>query len=150
MFQIDGGVTASLSGLTISGGLATGHNGGGLLNYGTARLTDCTLSGNYAYAQDANPHDYTLVGGYGGGLDNLGTANLTGCTISGNSAVHGSGGGLDNSGTANLTDCTLSGNYAPTAPAWTIPARPAWPTARSPATSPAPTAAALKAAARLR
>ena len=34
MFQVDTGVTASISGLTITGGSATG-NGGGLYNYGT-------------------------------------------------------------------------------------------------------------------
>ena len=45
VFQVDSGVTASISGLTISGGSAAG-NGGGLANYGTATLTDCTISGN--------------------------------------------------------------------------------------------------------
>ena len=48
MFQVDGGVTASISGLTITGGNATG-NGGGLYNHGgTLTLTDCTVSGNSA------------------------------------------------------------------------------------------------------
>ncbi len=50
VFQVDPGVTASISGLTISGGSAVG-NGGGLANYGTATLTDCTLSGNTAPEQ---------------------------------------------------------------------------------------------------
>ncbi len=45
VFQVDGGVTASISGLTISGGSAVGKSGG-LVNYGTATLTDCTFSGN--------------------------------------------------------------------------------------------------------
>ena len=50
VFQVDEGVTASISGLTISGGsMSTGDgDGGGLANYGTATLTDCTLSGNTA------------------------------------------------------------------------------------------------------
>ena len=44
VFQIDGGVTSSISGLTISGGKTTG-NGGGLTNYGgTLTLTNCTVS----------------------------------------------------------------------------------------------------------
>src|SRR5262249_15907987 len=33
VFQVDGGVTASISGMTITGGSTTG-NGGGLINYG--------------------------------------------------------------------------------------------------------------------
>ena len=74
VFQVDAGVTASISGLTITGGTTTG-NGGGLYNDGgTATLTDCTVSGNSA-SDD------------GGGLYNrLGTTTLTDCTVSGNSA----------------------------------------------------------------
>jgi fibronectin-binding autotransporter adhesin len=45
VFQVDPGVTASISGLTISGGSWAGP-GGGMANYGTATLTDCTVSGN--------------------------------------------------------------------------------------------------------
>jgi hypothetical protein len=92
VFQVDNGVTASLSGLTITGGHASNHNnGGGVYNFGTTTLTGCTISGNSA----AN---------YGGGLDNAksGTATLTDCTLSGNSAVN-NGGGLVNFGTATLT-----------------------------------------------
>ena len=47
VLYVASGVTASISGLTISGGSTTGGNGGGLANYGTATLTDCTFSGNY-------------------------------------------------------------------------------------------------------
>ena len=76
-------------------------NGAGLANYGTATLTDCTLSGN-----SGSPYSGAA------GVFNSGTANLTmtDCTVSGNSGF--GTGGLANSGTANLTDCTLSGNYA--------------------------------------
>ena len=99
---IDGGiatsqrVTATLSGLTISGGSLS--YGGGLDNEGNVTLTDCTLSGNFASEK-------------GGGLYNgtNDTVTLTGCTISGNSAA-GNGGGLFNKGTAKLVDCTISGN----------------------------------------
>ena len=100
VFDVDNGVTASISGLTISDGSTWSGNGGGLANYGTATLTDCTLSGNFA--------------SHGGGVCNSGYANLTmtDCTVSGNYAYGSSGGGVWNSGTAslNLTDCTLSGN----------------------------------------
>ena len=98
VFAVDADVTASISGLTITGG--NGGEGGGLYvaYHGTADLTDCTLSGNSAQEQ-------------GGGLSNAGTANLTNCTLSGNSAGT-NGGGLENGGTASLTNCTVSGNTA--------------------------------------
>ena len=96
VFQVDGGVTASISGLTITGG--SDSNGGGLDNYGgNLTMTGCTVSGNSA-------------GSYGGGLysNSSGTTTLTDCTVSGNSAGYGAG--LWNSGTATLTDCTVTGN----------------------------------------
>jgi hypothetical protein len=99
VFEVESGVTASISGVTISRGSTTGP-GGGLENYGAATLTGCTISGNSAG-----------IDGDGGGLENDGTATLTGCTISGNSAGD-VGGGLDNKGTMTLTNCTVSGNSA--------------------------------------
>ena len=134
VFQVDAGVTASLSGLTISDGQALGI-GGGLVNFGTATLTDCTSSDNTVvntpqvggYGGSANGGgvfnagtailtltDCTFSGnsdagdGGGGGVDNNGAASLTDCTFSDNNGTHG--GGVSNSGTATLTDCTLSGN----------------------------------------
>ena len=101
VFQIDGGVTASISGLTITGGSGGNDSGGGLENKGTLSLTDCTVSGNSA-------------GSGGGGMANYGTATLANCTVSGNSTSRPYlfGGGLWNTGTATLTDCTVSGNSA--------------------------------------
>jgi len=129
VFQVGGGVTASISGLafsdygsgseysngvvlsnsgvltldhcTISGSSASFNYASGLYNRGTVNLTDCTVSGG---ASQAN----------GGGVSNSGTANLTGCKISGSSAVIARGGGVYNSHTGNLTltDCTVSGNSA--------------------------------------
>src|SRR5262249_49624226 len=72
VFQIDNGVTASLSGLTISGG--TADRGGGVLNLaqGNLTLTNCTLSGNTATK--------------GGILATYGTALLNDCILAGNTA----------------------------------------------------------------
>jgi hypothetical protein len=124
VFQVDNLVTASISGLTISGGNAGFFgSGGGLLNSGTATLTKCTISGNSAgyggglYTRSggaATLTNCTISGnsaGSGGGLLNSGTATLTNCTISGNAGYY-SGGGLFNNGTATLTGCTISGNSA--------------------------------------
>ena len=113
VFQVDGGVTASISGMTITGGNA-GYNsyGGGLANYGTASLTNCTVSGNTANGFSGFSFNS------GGGVENYGGATLTmtGCTVSGNSAAaayfggSGYGGGVDNGGTATLANCTISKN----------------------------------------
>ncbi len=119
VFQVGGGVTATLSGLTLSGG-STAGDGGGLFNEGTTTLTDCTISGNVAYDGGGliNYTALSLTGctlsgnvtyNAGGGALNFGALSLTGCTLSGNVA-YGGGGGLVNLGTANLTGCTISGN----------------------------------------
>jgi fibronectin-binding autotransporter adhesin len=99
-FQIDPGVTATLSGLTITGG-STSETGGGVVNNGTIALYGTTVSGNTAKYG-------------GGGLSNYGTATLTDCTISGNSAWDDGGGGLQSDGTITLTGCTITGNTGDT------------------------------------
>ena len=103
VFEVDQNVTASLSGLTITGGGGTADRGGGLLNLGTLTLTNCNISGNST--------SKATFPGSGGGLANFGTAILSGCTISGNTATS-DGGGLANLGTLTLTNCTVSGNTA--------------------------------------
>jgi len=127
-FEVGGGVTASISGLTFADGGSGSEYGAykvwGLSNGGVLALDNCTISGSPNYAGGMSNFgtvdltDCTISGGRvngkGGGMYNSGTANLTGCTISGNSAVGGSGGGVFNSRTGNLTltDCTVSGNSA--------------------------------------
>ncbi len=103
VFQVDPGVTASLSGLTITGGGGTADRGGGVLDLGNVSLTNCMITGNTASSR-------------GGGLADYGTANLTNCTVSGNKAS-GNGGGVfsynsSGGGSASLTDCTVTGNAA--------------------------------------
>jgi hypothetical protein len=98
VFQVDGMVKASISGMTITGGKVVGFGayGGGVENHGTLALTNCTVSGNTAGAI--------------GGVFNSGTATLTNCTVSGNSAHNGGGVWNAYGGTATLTNCTVSGN----------------------------------------
>ena len=114
MFQVDACVTASISGLTISGGSADRYGGrqAVALQLRHATLTDCTVTGNSRPASAAacsTPATLTLTRlhrsaatrrPHGGGLladDRLGILNN--CTVSGNSARHigGSGGGLSTS-----------------------------------------------------
>ncbi len=108
VFQVDPGVTASISGLTITGGGGTADRGGGLLNLARANLTltNCTVSGNTAKYYNNQAYQ-----GNGGGLANYGTATLTDCTVSGNTA-NANGGGLANDGMATVKYCTFSGNNA--------------------------------------
>jgi hypothetical protein len=115
--QVDAGVTASISGLTLVGGLGVGSSGhgygGALANYGTATLTGCTISSSGVFNSSMGNltlADCTQHGNDAVGVSNSGTANLTDCTVSGNSAEVGAG--LNNYGTAKLTGCTVSGNSA--------------------------------------
>lgn len=123
---IDAGVTATLSGITVTRGVegaisnngtlvfkngtisnSTGSTGsGGLHNAGTATLTNVTVSGNTAY--------------YGGGILNPGSITLTNVTLSGNTStgvpqIYGSAGaGIYSAGTAKLINVTSSGNTGTT------------------------------------
>ncbi len=96
VFEINSGVTVSMSALTITGGLA--QSGAGVHNRGgTLTMNDCTISDNTSTAG-------------GGGLGGIGTLTMTNCTVSGNTAI-GDGGGMNiYGGTAALTNVTLSEN----------------------------------------
>jgi len=104
---IDAGVTARVSGLTITGGTdpASGTGGGGIVNNGTLTVANCSITGNSA-----------LDGTGGGGIVNNGTLTVANCSITNNSAPDGSGGGINNngSGTVTVTGSTIANNSAPT------------------------------------
>ena len=99
MFQVDGGVTATLAGLTISGGSA--GNGGGIANDGTLTVTDTTIEDNTAMY-------------FGGGIFNGGTLTITGSAIESNTITNSccgaAGGGVYNFGTMTVSDSTVTGN----------------------------------------
>ena len=81
VFYVNSGVSATFTGLTITGG-NTLYEGGGILNRGTLTI-DGTISNNRA-------------NGPGGGIHNTGTVTVSG-TIINNTTVTG-GGGISNSG----------------------------------------------------
>src|SRR5262249_10226251 len=101
------GSTVLVSGLTLSGGHATGTNnifdatgwGGAILKDGTLTLVACALSNNTA--------------DFGGAVFNNAAGKLTmfACTVSGN-AANSDGGGIFNFGDVALTNCTVAGNSA--------------------------------------
>ena len=107
-FYVDAGVTAAISGLTITGGNTL--QGGGIYNAGKLTVIDCAITSNMA--------------NWGAGIANLGTLDVEHSTFSGNTAFgyNGAdgqfagggggggaalGGGLFNSGTATLVDSTM-------------------------------------------
>lgn len=98
VLQVNPGVTAEVSNLTVTNGAIEG-DGGGISNQGALTLFNTVLS------------DHTAAGGSGGAIDNTGTLTITNSTLSGSTADN-SGGGIANSGTLVLTDTTLSNNTA--------------------------------------
>jgi hypothetical protein len=106
IFNVATGKTATISGLTVSNGRATGGtfpdtHGGGIFNAGTLNLMGSTVSGN------------TAKGGGGGIYTGVGsTLNVTNSTINGNSNQDAGtgGGGLSSEGTTTITNSTISTN----------------------------------------
>jgi hypothetical protein len=104
IFTVATGVTATISGLTISNG--NGTDGSGIYNAGTLALVNCTVSGNIN-SDSGNS--------FGGGIYNQGTLNLADSSVSGNLVIapYGSGsygGGIYNAGPLTISDSTVSGN----------------------------------------
>lgn len=76
-----------------------GTVGGGVLNRGTATISNTTINNNH-------------VSGRGGGIFNIGTMSITDSTISNNSALMSAGGIFNAIGQLHLTNSTVSGNVA--------------------------------------
>ncbi len=139
IFTVPSGSTASISGLTISNGLADGAgnyiagSGGGIYNDGgTLTVQNCTITGNAASggggggvanrAGTLTVQNCTINGNSardGGGIYSsrdlvLATLTVQNSTISGNSVISGIGGGIHSYGsTTTVQNCTISGNSAP-------------------------------------
>ena len=128
VITVNGGVTATISGVTVTGGSVSCTNsggfscvaqGGGLFNSGTLTLTNSTVSGNMVSCIQTGTNGACFA--QGGGIFNSGTLTLTNSTVSGNTAsctnsgggsCFAQGGGLFDSlpGTLTLTNSTVSGN----------------------------------------
>ncbi len=130
VFEVAKGVTDTLSGLTISNGLAVAGNGGGILVGAGARLTvsNSTLSGNSSANSSGGAiantgGTLTVIGSTlsgnqantsGGAIfsNGGGTLTVTGSTLSDNHAKRGSGGAILNLGMLTVSGSTLSNNSA--------------------------------------
>jgi len=96
IFVINGGITAGISGLTITNGNTTA-DGGGIATFGNLTITDCAITGNQARL--------------GGGILSLGgTTNIIRTTISGNTAADGGGLFMQSTNTVTMSNSTVSGN----------------------------------------
>jgi len=123
------GSTASISGLTVTGGYA--ETGGGIVNEGTLTLSNMVVTGNQSDGDAGgiyNSNSGTLtvsqstvsanVGLYGGGIVNSGTLVVDHSTISGNEAIYSLGGGIGggiwatDAATTTISNSTISGNTA--------------------------------------
>ena len=113
VFEVDAGVQATLSGLTIKRGIAsTGSpgfvgdvndgKGGGILNLGTLTLSNCIVTDNQS---DGGAPLLEL----GGGIFNAGTLSLIGTTVTRN-FCGGNGGGIFNAGTLSLSGSSVTRN----------------------------------------
>jgi hypothetical protein len=118
VFVVDADVTATLDGITVTGGHAVRSRGGGIRNFGALTLMRCTVSRNYADELRGCGEAYLPCGG--GGIYNAGMLRIIDSTVSENGVNRGSGGGIYNdafTGTnfpleTNLTivNSTISGN----------------------------------------
>ena len=95
VLQVATSVSASISGLTVSGGAST--DGGGISNAGQLNLSSSVISGNTGTAG-------------AGGIANTGTLTLNDSTVSGNTGMNGAG--IGSKGSLTVYDSTLSGNTA--------------------------------------
>ena len=120
VFHVSGGVIATIDGLTVTNGSASGFfpngSGGGIYNdHSTLTLTNCTISGNSS-SDSLGQGGGIFNGGYLTGYFGYGNATLevVNCTVSDNVAGL-EGGGIFNNGqsgsaTLTVTNSTVSGN----------------------------------------
>jgi hypothetical protein len=116
VFSIPSGTTASITGLTITDGLADGDApgvpsaGGGILNRGSLTLNNDVLANNQAVGDPGVVVPVNIIfniagGAVGGSLANFGTLIVAGSTFSDNQAL-----GADNTDTSSLPGSAFPGN----------------------------------------
>jgi len=120
VFEIDAGVTAAITGLSIVHGFAIGQTvppvdgqGGGIYSLGSLSLRNCVIEDNTAVGGNARSHGEQPTKAQGGGVYSaIGSLSITGCVIAQNSIEGGQGfnqgdGGADASGGGIYCDGAL-------------------------------------------
>jgi cysteine-rich repeat protein len=87
----------TLINVTVSGNSGGAGRGGGIINFGTLKAVNSTISGNGALL--------------GGGIANGGTLIAINSTIANNTALAGLGGGIFNAGAARVNGTIIAGNF---------------------------------------
>ena len=100
IFEIHAETTATITGLTITGGKVDGASGGGVRSDGGLTLERMVLKDN------------ATTDGSGGGIQSLGPLTVTNSTVSGNSAGNVGGGVAQTLGATSITNSTIGGNRA--------------------------------------
>ncbi|WP_298337198.1 hypothetical protein [Ferrimicrobium sp.] len=139
VLTVQGSGTLNLSGVTITGGVASagvnvsngnggnGGNGGGISTSASLSITNSTISGNSAGAGGNSNAGNAGNAGNGGGISTSASLTITNSTISGSSAGAGggspeggpggnggNGGGISSTATLTITNSTISANNAGT------------------------------------
>ena len=107
-FRLGSTADVRISGLTMT-------NGPGIINNGTASVSDCTFSGAAIsnYNGTASVSDCTISGdhGFSAALNNQGVMTVNNSTVSNNQATDSEGGGgVFNQGTLTINNSTIAGN----------------------------------------
>jgi hypothetical protein len=123
IFNIQAGVTVSISGLTVTNGFAPGGGfGGGIFNAGTLTLKSDTVSNNAVDGNTASSTGTQDGSGRGGGIYSSGTLNLQNTAVTGNTAAGreifyddyfqllAGGGGIYSAGPLTITGSVISNN----------------------------------------
>jgi CSLREA domain-containing protein len=125
IFVVNAGANVTMSGLTVSNGLAPlplsggpSQEGGGIYNAGGMALTGVIVSGNATSNSPASATPVAPSGG--GGIYNSGTLLMTDCNVSENTTGSalagtglsgGNGGGIFNNGTLIMDGSSISFNH---------------------------------------
>jgi hypothetical protein len=131
VFDVSGGVTVTIAGMTITDGLANGSSpvlastGGGILNFGTLTLANDVLFNNQAVGDAGTSPTGRVGAALGGAVANLGSGSLTisSSVFTGNQALgadHSNGasagsalgGAILNVATASVSDSRFTQNVA--------------------------------------
>ena len=125
LIEVAQGSSLTLVQMTLQNGFAyafgpssysAAFNGGAICNFGTLVISNCTLSGNTAYAY-LDEYDQITSGGKGGAIYNGGGTVIISDSLLSNNAATGDGftcGGAiyNDSGTVTISHSTISGNSA--------------------------------------
>jgi hypothetical protein len=110
VLEVAGGVSVSLSGMTITGGQS--DQGGGILNQGNLTITSSMIRSNYA-SRVWSPYGELDPSG-GGGVFNTGRMTLDNVSVAENTTGGSNGAGIFNSGEMAVSDSTIIENIAGT------------------------------------